>query len=364
MVDAFSPIKVRTLTMPNRFMRSATHETAADDSGMVTEKGLAIYESLGKGEIGLITTGYAFVSADGQALPGQYGAHADAMLPALSRLAETVHRSGGRIALQIVHAGAESPFLRQRNLPLLAPSAIDGQSLVREMNQDDIHRVILAFGDAAARAREAGFDAVQLHGAHGYLVSQFLSPLTNRRRDDWGGSAENRRRFPVEVVREVRRRLGNDFPVLIKLGVMDDQSGGATLAEGVEAARAMIEAGLDGIEVSHGIGGGELVAGKDMQGPPPFRERASVLKRQVSVPIMLVGRVRSLEIAQSVLDSGDADVLSMSRPFIREPGLVKRWRGGDRRPADCISCSRCFRMLAKERGPLESYCWQEQKQAQ
>jgi len=364
-VDPFSPIAVNGVVLPNRFVRSATHDGSADDSGRVTQRSLSLFRDLAEGDIGLIVTGYAYVSSGGQAVEDQYGVHRDEMIPGLARLAEEVHRAGGTVALQVAHAGMQSLFFKHRGLSCPAVSQIEGSSFLhREMSGDEIESVIRDFGAAGARAREAGFDAVQLHGAHGYLFSQFLSPLRNRRTDIWGGSAENRRRFHIEVVRELRSRVGPRFPLLIKFGVMDDDPGGVTLEEGVAAAREMAAAGVDAIEVSFGIGGGFMKrilgrrsAAVDEQ--PYFRQRAAAVKGALSIPVMLAGGIRSMEAAREILDAGDADMVSMSRPFVREPWLVKRWREGDDRPANCISCNQCFRPVRETDGLPDSYCWQE-----
>ncbi len=364
--DPFSPIGIKGMVLPNRFMRSATHDGTADESGAATEKSLSIYRALGEGDIGLTVSGFAFVSELGQALPGQYGAHSDRMIAGLKQMATAVHSKGGRIALQIVHAGASSPYLMSKAIPCPAPSRIEGRSIPhREMTSDEIEAVIRDFGAAAARAREAGFDAVQLHGAHGYLLSQFLSPLTNRRLDSWGGSLENRCRLHLEVIRQIRLQVGRDFPLLVKLGIMDDDPGGTTLAEGVAAAERMVQAGIDAIEVSAGIGGnffrraiGKEWTPEDEQ--PYFRDRTAALKGGVPVSIALVGGIRSLQTARAVLAAGEADIVAMSRAFIREPGLVRRWAAGDHRPARCIVCNQCYRLLSAPE-LLQSYCWQEHR---
>jgi len=370
MVDVFSPISIRGLELKNRFMRSATHETAADESGWPAEKTLSIYRNLGEGDIGLVVTGYAFVSEHGRALPRQYGAHTDDMIAGLRKLADAVHSGGGKVALQIAFGGLHPTVVKDRGELCLAPSMMEGSELPhRELTGGEIEAIIRDFGAAAARAREAGFDAVQFHGAHGYLFSQFLSPLTNRRTDKWGGSPENRRRFHIEVVREARRRVGPDFPVMIKLGLMDDARGGVTLEEGIDAAREMIAAGIDAIEVSFGVGGDfmERIVGKQAtpeNEKPWFRERAAALKAAVSVPVAIVGGVRSFDMAQAILDADEADLISMSRPFIREPKLVSRWLSGDRSPAKCITCMRCGDLLLTTQEVLDTYCWQESRSRQ
>ncbi|MBI4296682.1 MAG: NADH:flavin oxidoreductase [Chloroflexi bacterium] len=360
-IDLFSPYRIHGLELRNRFMRSATFDGTADSAGVVTEDSLAIYRELGRGGIGLIVSGFAFVSETGQAGVGQYGVHRDDMIPGLRRLAQEVHQEGGKIALQIVHAGVNmhANFLKQKGITARAVSPLPELDRPhREMTEEDIEAIISDFVSASVRAAEAGLDAVQFHGAHGYLISQFLSPLFNQRTDKWGGGAENRRRFLVEVVRRTRQKLVSDFPLLIKLGVMDDREGGTSLQEGLETARQIMDAGIDGIEVSTGVG---TAPGAMKEGDPErayLRERAAAVKRIATVPVMMVGGIRSLALAQDIVNSGDADMISMSRPFIREPGLLMRWYTEDRRPAICVSCSRCLRRT----GPFG--CEQERRLAQ
>ncbi len=335
-ISLFEPYKIANLELRNRFVRSATWDGMADTSGKVTDESEALYRKLGEGEIGLIVSGYAFVSPLGQAVPGQYGAHNDDMIPGLKRLVKAVHRGGGKIALQIVHAGVNSNYLHDMGVTALAVSSLRGiWAPHREMTNEEIETIVSDFVAAAARGREAGFDAVQLHGAHGYLMSQLLSPLFNCRTDRWGGSLENRRRFHLEVVRRICDALGADFPVMIKFGVQDDYNRGLSLEEGLDTAQSMVEMGIDAIEVSAGVGGILNVLRHDPE-QAYFRDRSAAVKRAVAVPVMLVGGIRSLEMAASIVDSGDADLISMCRPFIKEPDLVARWHTGDKEPAKCV----------------------------
>jgi len=355
----FEPIAIGGLELKNRFVRSATWDATADTTGAVTDTSVALYKRLGEGEIGLIVSGYAFVSPLGQAVVGQYGVYRDEMIPGLRRLAEAVHRGGSRIALQIVHAGINSGYLVGKGSTLLAMSTMPEMSRPhREMTSEDIAGIIADFAAAAVRGREAGFDAIQLHGAHGYLMSQVISPLFNRRTDQWGGSAENRRRFHLEVIRQVRGAIGADFPLMIKFGVMDDREGGLALDEGIETARQMVANGIDAIEVSAGVGQAALTANEGDPERALFRERAAAVKRVVRVPVAVVHGIRSLETARSIVESGDADMVSMCRPFIREPDLVARWKRGESAPATCISCGRCFPIVARGE-PLE--CGEERR---
>lgn len=343
MSELFEPYSIGGLELKNRFVRSATWDNTADKSGAVTDNSVAIYNALGRGGVGLIVTGYAYVSPEGQAMPGQYGAHTDQMLPGLTRLVQAAHQGGAKIALQIVHAGINSIYIHRIGLVAMVVSSKKGRRPHREMDDEDIERIISDFASAAIRAREAGFDAVQLHGAHGYLMSQFISPLFNHRTDQWGGNTENRRRFHLELVSRVRQAIGDDFPLLIKFGAQDDRKDGLPLSEGLETARQMVTKGIDAIEVSTGVAF-EKVAPIRAKGDPeslPFRERASALKQAVNVPVILVGGIRSLQMAKNVIDSGDADLISMCRPFLREPDLIARWQRGEQWSAKCISCGRC-----------------------
>ena len=357
--DLFEPYRIGRLELRNRFVRSATWDATADSSGAVTNGSVTLYRELGQGGVGLIVSGYAFVSPLGQARRGQYGVHTDDMIPGLRRLVQAAHQGDAKIALQVHHAGINSDYLRRKGITPLAVSRMHEISRPhREMTDEEIEAILSDFASAALRAREAGFDAVQLHGAHGYLISQFLSPLFNLRTDRWGGSAENRRRFHLEVIQKVRQAAGADFPLMIKFGVQDEKGGGLSLSEGLETARQMVEKGIDAIEVSAGVGTSIQATREGAPERAYFRERAAAVKRAVTVPVMLVGGIRSLEMAKSIVDSGDADLISMCRPFIREPSLVARWQRGEVGPAKCISCNKCFAIVG-EGEPLE--CGEERR---
>jgi 2,4-dienoyl-CoA reductase-like NADH-dependent reductase (Old Yellow Enzyme family) len=359
-INLFEPYKIGRLELKNRFVRSATWDATADSSGAVTEKSVALYRELGQGGVGLIVSGYAFVSPLGQAAFGQYGAHTDDMIPGLRRLVQSAHQGGAKIALQIVHAGISSAYLyRQGITPLAVSSTPQTKRPHRQMTEEDIETIIADFAAAARRGVEAGFDAVQLHGAHGFLMSQFISPLTNFRNDRWGGRPENRRRFHLEVVQKVRQVIGAHFPLLIKFGVQDDHKGGLPLSEGIKTTGLIVARGIDAIEVSAGLG--SSVAQATKEGDPErayFQERAAAVKRAVTVPVIAVGGIRSLAMAQSIIDSGDADLISMSRPFIRQPDLIARWQRGEATAAACISCNKCFPIVRRGE-PLE--CGEERR---
>jgi 2,4-dienoyl-CoA reductase-like NADH-dependent reductase (Old Yellow Enzyme family) len=359
MEKMFEPITIGNLELKNRFMRSATWDATADEIGAVTDMSVELYRRLGEGDIGLIVSGFAFVSVHGQARPGQYGIYSDDMIPGLRRMVKAAQQNGSKVAVQIVHAGNKSPFMSERGIQSLAMSySLNNQQPYREMTEEDIEGIIDDFATAAVRAREAGFDAIQIHSAHGFLLSQAESPLLNLRTDRWGGSPENRRRFHLKVIQRVRKAIGNDFPLIIKYGVMDDQVGGLKLEEGIETARQMIAAGIEAIEVSAGVGQVYLVTREGDPEQTPFRERGARLKNEVSVPVMLVNGIRTFETAKDIIDSGDADMVSMCRPFMREPGLLVRWQRGEKAPATCISCGLCLPKPGHCQ-PIE--CYQERR---
>ena len=235
MSTLFEKTTINDLVLENRLVRSATWEGMCDDDGRPTPQLDSCYKDLARGKIGLIISGYTFVRPDGKQLPKKMGIHTDDFAEDMKRLTASVHDAGGKICLQIVHAGGQTSSASAGRQPL-APSAVEVEQFPEkpaEMTQQDIDEIIAAFVQAARRAKEYGFDAVQLHGAHGYLINQFLSPLTNRRHDDYGGSLEKRCRFLMEVYRAVRDIVGADYPVMAKLNGDDFLDGGLEAKDAV-----------------------------------------------------------------------------------------------------------------------------------
>ena len=224
MATLFEETTINGMTMRNRFVRSATWEGMCDPDGRPSGKLLNCYRDLAQGGIGLIISGFAFVRTEGKQSPGKMGIYSDDFADDYTKLTDAVHDAGGQIAIQLVHAGGQTNTKIAGRQPL-APSSVQVAQFPEipvELTQDEIHEIITAFGDASRRAKAWGFDAVQLHGAHGYLINQFLSPLTNRRTDEYGGNRENRGRFLLEVYRKIRETVGADYPVLIKLNAADN----------------------------------------------------------------------------------------------------------------------------------------------
>jgi 2,4-dienoyl-CoA reductase-like NADH-dependent reductase (Old Yellow Enzyme family) len=364
----FKTAKIRDMELRNLFVRSATYDGCADKNGHVTEKQMDLFTTLAEGGVGLIITGITYVHESGQISKFQNSISSDESIPGFKRLTSAVHDRGARIAVQLFHAGREARFSRSSDRVPIAPSVLEEDShfeaQYRAITGDEIWEVVRAFGDGAKRAREAGFDAVQVHGAHAYLLSQFLSPCTNRRQDEWGGSLENRLRIHREIYWDIRQKVGKDYPVLIKIGVQDGFPGGLEFSEGKLAAKYLAGLGFDALEISQGLrGSGDedtefRTKINTLDHEAYFRNWCLQIKNEVDVPVMMVGGLRTFELMEEIIQNKEADFISLSRPLIREPGIINEWKKGNRHRAKCISCNRCFEGLIK-REPLR--CLQEER---
>jgi 2,4-dienoyl-CoA reductase-like NADH-dependent reductase (Old Yellow Enzyme family) len=358
MSKLFETTKINGMTLQNRFVRSATWEGMADEDGSCNAKMIELMQNLAKGGVGLIITGHAHVLSEGQASPFQTGMYKDDHIPGLRQVIDAVHDEGGKIVLQIAHAGCQALQRFTKTEPV-GPSVFEnrGKAMCREITKDKINNTIQAFVMAAVRARKAGFDGIQIHGAHGYLISQFLSPFYNKRTDEYGGSLENRARLLLEVYREIRNSVGNDYPVLLKVNSQDYIENGLNINEMVAVSDMLQNEGIDAVEVS----GGTIHADRAHVPVRPgkldsedkevfYREAAITYKEKIKVPLMLVGGIRSFNVADKLVNDGLTDYVSLSRPLIREPDLINRWESGDLRKATCISCNACFKPGVKGNG--------------
>lgn len=386
----FSSMKIGNLEIKNRFVHSATYECMATADGQVTDQMVKRYQNLAKGEVGLIIPGYMCIQFPGRAFGNQTGIHSDEMIPGLKRIAEAIHENGGKTVFQLAHAGRQTTKAICGETPL-GPTGKGRDPIYfvkpREMNEEDIQDVIRGFGRAAARAIEAGADGIQIHGAHGYLVNQFLSPFFNQRKDAWGGSDENRFRFLKEVFLEIRKSVPKGTPILIKLNTNDHTPRQGITPESAKFyAEELVKIGIDAVEISSGTGlysfmnmcrgqvpVDELVASLPMWQRPIARivmkrlvgkydleeayhlEAAKIIKPALGeIPLILVGGMRKVDRMEEVLQNGYADFVSMSRPFIREPFLVKRIKDGNTEQASCVSCNKCLGSITGD-APLKCY---------
>ena len=355
-----TPVKIGRLEIPNRFVRSATHEFMAEDDGTPTDRPIELYRRLAEGETGLIITGHAYVNPNGKASPRQTGIYDDRFVEGLGKITAAVRPFGAKIFLQIAHAGRQTKEKLCGCVPL-APSAVPEptfKTTPREMSDEDVRGIIDDFVQAGRRAREAGFDGAQLHVAHGYLLSSFISPHTNRRTDEWGGSTARRAKIVVEIVRGIKAASGRDFPLIVKLNSTDFLATGLHLEESIEIARLLKNEGIDGIEASGGMT--EAGKGSVWQGMRPedeegyFVENAAAIKRAVGIPVIGLGGNRTFAVMKKFVGEGKVDLISMSRPFIREPYLVKKFRTGEIRKSECISCNKCFNLRGIRCGELKT----------
>ncbi len=361
----FDKVRIGNLELPNRFVRSATWEGMCDQDGRPTKRLAQLYRNLARGGVGLIITGYTVVHPRGRQMTGALGACYDSQISVLGDLVDDVHRVEGKLMAQLFHAGAQTSLRTIGETPL-GPSEVESQfysGIPRAMTADEIGEVVEAFGQSARRAQAAGFDGVQLHAAHGYLINQFLSPLTNMRTDRYGGSLTNRFRFLEEVCRSVRDQVGSDYPVTVKLTGSDNLEGGLQVEDALYFARELESLGVDAVEVSAGTSGSgagvPVRKGIHSEGTEGYNsEVARYISGKINIPIMLVGGLRSLSVIQGLLDEGVADLFSLSRPFIREPDLVKTWRKEPAHRSTCISCNLCFRPGMREGG---IYCVPEKR---
>ncbi len=392
MATLFETTRLKSVELGNRLVRSATHEGLADEQGAPSDRLFELYGRLARGGVGLIITGYASVSPEGASpYPGQLAMDRDDLVPRFRALVEHVHAQGARIALQLAHCGRQTrPEVTGH--PAIAPSPVRNGMLSgvpQQMSEADMERVLQAFAQAARRAREAGFDAVQLHGAHGYLINQFLCPHTNRRTDCWGGSLEDRMRFVVELYDRCRAAVGPDYPLLIKINVEDRMSGGLRLDEGVEIAVQLGALGFDALELSCGISEdgistmrGDLPVdvflsewdefrsapwwlrlfvrwfGRWWFRPPPMiqafnRPAAARIRQRSRVPLLLVGGLTDPAAMEQIVQSGDADYISLCRALVAEPHFPRTLRDGRREPSKCIHCNLCLAYIST--APLRCY---------
>jgi len=365
MAALFEETRINGMVLANRFVRSATWEGMAGDDGSATPRLVDCMVALARGGVGLIISSHAYVHRNGQAGPMQLGVYSDDLLPGLTAMADAVHQNNGKMVLQLAHAGFFADAGRTGQPPL-AVSSSEGiaKSPRVELTAEMIGQIVLAFAEAATRAKNAGFDGVQIHSAHGYLLSQFLSPAFNHRTDQYGGGIENRARALMDVLRAVRSAVGADYPVLVKMNGRDDIENGLEPEDSLRVGRMLAQGGIDAIELSGGfLTGGKLSPSRSRidseEKEAYFRQEAKAMREQTGVPLILVGGNRSFRVAEGIVSEGIADYISMSRPLIREPGLINRWKSGNLAKSACLSDNQCFGPAMAGEG---IYCVTEKKE--
>lgn len=336
----FDPVSIGSLTLKNRLVRSATFEIGYGRDGHVLPALADYYRQLALGGVGLIITGMCGVCENSRYRTGMFKMYEDYFVPEFAPAVAAVHECGGKIAVQLGHTGVRATLLESSDCPY-GPSDYDE---ARAMTREEIRQVVAAYGEAARKCKEAGADAVQLHSAHGYLLSQFLSPHFNHRSDEYGGSIENRSRIHREIYAAIRQAVGPDFPILIKINYCDHLPDGLTGEECIWVCKELERLGLDGVEISSGAAVNRPSSSVPIGKEEGFNgEFALAVSAALHIPVISVGGYRTVPTMEDFLNRGNIAAISLSRPLIREPDLPQRWQQAPTVKAACISCNRCFK---------------------
>lgn len=336
----FEPFTINKLTVPNRIVMSPMVTHYATDNGTVTQRNIDYYAERAKGGIGLLTVEAMFVDMSSLEYH-MLGIYDDKMIQGLKRLTDAIHREGGLASAQIIHKGRLAKTATTFMKPISSSYINDMGDMPRAMEAEEIHDLTEKFAQAARRAKEAGFDAVELHMAHGYILNQFMSPYANKRTDEYGGNAENRARFARETVEAVRKAVGPDFPITAKINATDRVRGGLEPEDWRIILPILEKAGLNAVNVSGGISETTYMMTAPMGVPRAFNlENAKKIKSYTSMPVGVVGRIPDIELAEEILKSGAVDFVTMGRATLADPHFMKKAREGrieDIRP--CINCN-------------------------
>ncbi len=386
MDKVFEPIELAGITFSNRIIRSATFEGTSDKNGKLTEQCLKKYEALARGGVGGIITGFIGVSQQGKASDNMAMIDKDEHVEMFKEITQKMHEMGTPIIAQLNHCGGQSKE-ESAHMPVVAPSKISDYK-ANEMTSAEILDVIEAFVKGIKRAKQAGFDGVQVHVAHGYLLSEFVSPRMNRRDDEWGGNTENRFRILKMIFENARKEVGT-YPIIVKMNGYETLKNGMTIEESIKITKLLEQVGCDGIEVSNGtlkagmttmrgqvpwkmiVAQNEklnkmpvlmkkivgIIANRTIPQPQPIKlynvEAAVRIKKAVNIPVILVGGITKIEEIKNLIETEKCDVVSMCRPFIIEPDLVNKFKAGKQTETKCIQCNFCI--IAVEKKPLRCY---------
>ncbi|MGL5616796.1 MAG: NADH:flavin oxidoreductase [Sarcina sp.] len=392
MKEVFESFKIGNITLRNRIVRSATHEGLCNEKREPNEELIKKFEQLAKGGVGGIITGFVGVMENGSVGVHMPMIDSDDKIESFKKLVNRIHDCDTPIILQLGHCGRQTSS-KITGHPLVAPSAIRdklyNEDIPRELTEKEIYEVIDNFVLAIERGKKAGFDGVQLHLAHGYLLSEFLSSHMNKRKDKWGGSLENRFRIVKEILTRARAKVG-DYTILVKINAYEKSKDGMNIEEAIKISKYLEDYGCDGIEVSSGIAedGFWTLRGKDVpfdmmakenhrikKIPKLFRGIAKVfvvkqfkspeplelynvssvekIKAAVNIPVIVVGGIKKLKDIEEIIKSNKSDVVAMSRPFIIESNLVNKFKEKKQLESRCIDCNFCI--IGMDNRPLKCY---------
>ncbi|WP_297633733.1 NADH:flavin oxidoreductase [uncultured Clostridium sp.] len=356
----FEKATVGNLQMKNKFIRGALWTALADEKGHITDEITEVYEELAKGGVGTIITGYAFVTENEQPNPRMLGIYNDSFIDEYKKFTDMIHSYDANIIMQIVYGGFMTEFNVGERV-ILGPSTAKNEvtgTMAREITKDEIKWLIKKYADAAVRVKKAGFDGVEIHCGHGYLLSQFLSPYYNKRTDEFGGSIENRGRIVFEIFEAMRNAVGKDFPIWIKLNSADYVDGGLTEEDSMYVAETLSKMGIDAVEVTGGnesikyvaennLGAArtKVVMSKDKESY--FKNYAIELSKRIDASVILIGGNRHLDVLSDIYENSNIKAFTLSRPLTCQPDLINKWMSGEVTNPKCVSCNMCYNTYGK-----------------
>ncbi len=319
----FKSLKTNHISLSNRLVMPPMATSKAEADGKVSKAVLDYYEEKSKGGyIGLIIIEHSFVMQQGKASDHQLSIAEDSVVENLKKLANVIHKNGSKAIMQINHAGSAASKEVTGSEPV-GPSAVENPrrgNVPKELTKEDINEIVNSFKEAARRTKEAGFDGVEIHSAHGYLLNQFFSPLSNKRTDEYGGDVNSRIRIHLEVIKAVRETVGEDFPILLRLGAADYMEGGTTIEDSIEACKEFEKAGVDIIDISGGFNG-YIVPGAAEQGY--FSPLTEAIRKAVSIPVILTGGITEASAAERLLAEEKADLIGVGRAIYKDSQWAK-----------------------------------------
>lgn len=327
----FTPVRIAGLKLRNRLVMAPTAINFANPDGTPSGRQIDYYRMRAEGGVGLVIVEATFVRADGRSFPASLGLAHDSQMRGFRRLTRAIQEAGARVGIQLVHAGRRADSQITGTQPL-GPSPVPcpvRQVVPRELKEEEIPELVQAFVGAAERARESGFDLICLHMAHGTLLHQFLTPLANRRQDRYGGDPEGRLRFPLEVVRGIRGRLGSGIAISSRISSEDGVEGGLTINDSRQIAQRLREAGADILDVSFGIQGSTPLTSPTQEAPLGcFVPYAQMIRQASGAPVIAVGKIWNAALAEEIISAGKADLVALSRPLLADPELPRKWKDG------------------------------------
>lgn len=350
----FTPIRIGTVTVPNRFVQPAIDSQTTTEEHLFSEQSIAYFAERARGGFGLQIAGYMAVSPDGIGVPTEPGLWDDHFIEEHRKLTERIHAEGGLVFAQLHHSGMMVKS-KDTGLPVKGPSAMPAKGTmdrVYAMTTEECYAMADAFGEAARRAKEAGFDGVEVHGAHFYLLGQFMSRYCNKRTDEFGGDYEGRFRLPRLCIEKVKAFCGPDYPVTFRISAEEFLEGGSTLQDAVIYARMAEEAGADAINVSTGSGIGGNIAAPSYKNPGFNIPSAALIKKNVSVPVIAVGRINDPALAAQTVEEGSADLIALGRQSVTDPQFPAKLREG--RTDEILRCAGCLQRCWYGKGCDES----------